>query len=168
MITVIGYRSPLGPLTLAAEEGALVGLWFDGQRSFGSTLPERYIRAFGTLPSVLSQAREWLDRYFSGRDPGAPPPLRTASTAFRNAVWKLLLTIPYGQTVTYGELAARLAKDLQLAKVSARAVGGAVGQNPLLLMIPCHRVTGAGGALTGYSGGIERKRALLSLEAGAP
>ena len=156
------YASPLGGITLASDGEALTGLWFDGQKYFAATLdPEHEEKP---LP-VFAEADRWLAVYFSGRDPGFTPPLNMKTTEFRKAVWELLLTIPFGRTMTYGELAARLAQQMGMEKMSARAVGGAVGHNSISLIIPCHRVIGADGALTGYAGGIERKEKLLRLEA---
>ena len=149
------YASPLGVVTLASDGRALTGLWFDGQKHFGDTLSP--LREEKPLP-VFEQAQAWLDLYFQGKEPDFTPELAPAGTPFRQAVWALLLTIPYGQTMTYGALAARL------GRASPRAVGGAVARNPISLIIPCHRVVGAGGSLTGYAGGVEKKRALLRLE----
>lgn len=153
------YPSPLGVITLASDGEALVGLWFEGQRHFGKGLTGE--KAERPLP-VFDQADRWLDVYFSGEKPDFMPPLRPRGTAFQEAVWRRLLDIPYGHTVTYGEIAASLGLPLG----AARAVGGAVGRNPISLMIPCHRVVGADGSLTGYAGGIERKKHLLKLEKG--
>ena len=150
------YDSPLGGITLAGNGAALTGLWFDGQRHFGSTL-EIASSTTSELP-VLDETRRWLDIYFSGRKPDFTPTLLLKGTTFQQRVWNSLLAIPYGQTVTYGELARRLGCR------SAQAIGGAVGRNPIAIIVPCHRVVGAGGALTGYAGGIDRKRALLQLE----
>lgn len=159
------YASPLGGITLASDGEALTGLWFDGQKHFGETIErdreERY------LP-VFAQTELWLDTYFSGREPGFTPPLRMRTTPFRRFVWELLLTVPYGQTVTYGRLAEEIARRTGRVCMSARAVGGAVGHNAFSLVIPCHRVVGADGSLTGYAGGVERKRALLALEGAEP
>lgn len=157
-------RSPLGPITLSGDGEALTGLWFQGQKYFGSTLSGR--EEEGSLP-VFDRTEEWLELYFSGRDPGFLPPLRPQGTPFRRAVWELLLTIPYGQTVTYGQLAQELAGRTGRGSMSARAVGGAVGRNPISLLIPCHRVLGAAGSLTGYAGGTDRKLRLLELEGAA-
>ena len=118
-------------------------------------------------PSVIDETVEWLDQYFSGKMPDHTPKIRLIGTDFRKRVWEKLLTVPYGQTTTYGELAAELAEGAagSAAKgASARAVGGAVARNPISIIVPCHRVLGAGGSLTGYAGGIEKKAALLELE----
>ena len=155
------YYSPLGGITLASDGEALTGLWFDGQKYLLATLCKEQKEK--DLP-VFEQAEQWLDLYFSGNAPDFTPPLNPKATAFRKAVWDLLLTIPYGQTMTYGEIASRLAKQRGLAQMSAQAVGGAVGHNPISIIIPCHRVVGANGSLTGYAGGIERKVRLLTLE----
>ena len=113
---------------------------------------------------VFEETRRWLDAYFRGEKPDFTPPLSVETTPFRRAVWELLLTIPYGQTMTYGEIAAEIARRRGLSGMSAQAVGGAVGRNPISLIIPCHRVVGTGGSLTGYAGGIEKKVKLLELE----
>ena len=154
------YDSPLGGITLAADGDALTGLWFDGQKHFGATLSSNPIEK---QRPVFQETKCWLDIYFSGRDPAFTPPLHLRATPFRRAVWEILLTIPYGRTTTYGAIAARLA-GLTGERVSARAVGGAVGHNAISLIIPCHRVIGADGALTGYAGGTERKLCLLRME----
>ncbi len=155
------YQSPLGPITLASDGEAIIGLWFDGQKYFGNNLPKETEEK--ELP-VFTTAKHWLDIYFSGEEPHFLPPLKYSSTPFRNMVWDILLTIPYGETMTYGEIATRIAKKENRPKISAQAVGGAVGHNPISLMIPCHRVVGTSGSLTGYAGGLERKVALLRLE----
>ena len=161
MVFVQHYDSPLGPITLACDETAIIGLWFDGQKYFGNILPEQLAEKGHPL---LQDAKRWLDIYFSGRAPDFTPPLRYDSTPFRKAVCEIMLTIPYGRTMTYGEIAAEAARRQGLAKMSAQAVGGAVGHNPISLIIPCHRVVGANGSLTGYAGGIARKVRLLELE----
>ena len=161
MIYTAKYDSPLGGITLACDDFALIGLWFDGQKHFGSILPKQVESAEHPL---FSQARRWLDVYFSGREPDFLPPLRYDSTPFRKAVCDIMLTIPYGKTMTYGEIAAEIARRQNLPKMSAQAVGSAVGHNPISLMIPCHRVAGTNGSLTGYGGGITRKVRLLELE----
>ena len=160
MTYVTSYRSPLGAITLASDGEVLTGLWFDGQKYFGSTLPQQ--AEAGDCP-VFVQTRRWLDSYFAGESPDFTPPLRWDATPFRRAVWEILLTIPYGRTMTYGQIAAQLA-DRMGKPQSAQAVGGAVGHNPISLIVPCHRVVGADGSLTGYAGGIDRKVKLLALE----
>lgn len=153
------YDSPLGRITLASDGEALTGLWFDGQKYFAETLDQEHEEK--DLP-VFCEAERWLDLYFSGQDPGFIPILVLRTTPFRKAVWETLLTIPYGTTATYGEIAERM----NLPRSSARAVGGAIGHNAVSLMIPCHRVTGADGSLTGYAGGTDRKAWLLEMEKG--
>ncbi len=155
------YDSPLGGITLAGDGEALTGLWFDGQKYYAETLDPDHEEA--PLP-VFDEADRWLDLYFSGRIPDFTPKLNLRGTAFRKAVWEILLTIPYGETVTYGAIAERLAKRDGLFRGSARAVGGAVGRNPVSLIVPCHRVVGADGSLTGYAGGVWRKKKLLETE----
>ena len=158
---VHSYASPLGGITLASDGCSLTGLWFDGQKYFAAGLSPEYTAK--PLP-VFGQADEWLDIYFSGREPDFTPPLLLRGTAFRCTVWEVLRGIPYGETMSYGEIARIIAEKDGTDHLSARAVGGAVGHNPISLMIPCHRVVGSDGSLTGYAGGIERKTALLSLE----
>ncbi len=164
MTHMAAYSSPLGPIVLRWEDDALTGLWFADQ----ANCPQ----CSGLVPAedcpAFDPARRWLELYFSGRDPGFVPPLRLDGTAFQRAVWALLSDIPYGATRTYGDLAAQLARARGLQHMSAQAVGGAVGRNPISLIIPCHRVVGASGDLTGYAGGLERKRALLALEGSLP
>lgn len=149
------YASPLGRITVTADEKGITGLWFDGQKYYMAGVRQD-IRE-NDMP-VLKDAARWLDICFSGRDPGFTPPLSLKGTPFRMGVWQELTRIPYGQTVTYGELAARV------KCTSARAVGNAVGHNPVSLIVPCHRVIGADGKLTGYAGGTDRKKALLTME----
>lgn len=155
------FFSPIGGITLASDGEAIVGLWFDGQKHFGLSLsPEREERP---LP-LFRLADLWLETYFSGKDPGAPPPLAPRGTVFRQEVWAVLRAVPFGQTTTYGAIARQIAQIRGLPEMSARAVGSAVARNPISLFIPCHRVVGAGGALTGYAGGLDRKKWLLELE----
>ena len=155
------YDSPLGRILLAADEIGLTGLWFDGQKYFARDLPGEHTKQ--EVP-VLAETKRWLDVYFSGREPDFTPPLHPVGSAFRQSVWEILLQIPYGQTTTYGEIARRLAEERGLARMSAQAVGGAVGHNEIAIIIPCHRVVGANGSLTGYAGGIAKKKKLLELE----
>ena len=155
------YSSSLGEFLLAADETGLTGAWFEGQKYFARTLTGERI---GRETSVLAEAKRWLDRYFSGEAPDRLPPLHPQGSDFQKAVWELLVRIPYGRTMTYGELAAALAVQQGRERMSAQAVGGAVGHNRISILIPCHRVIGANGSLTGYAGGVERKLALLKLE----
>ncbi len=161
MIYTHEYPSPLGSITLASDGDCIIGLWFNGQRHFGNILPKQTERK--ELP-IFRKAERWLDTYFSGKEPDFLPPLRYDSTPFRKAVCNIMLTIPYGKTMTYGEIAAKITQQKGTEKMSAQAVGGAVGHNPISLMIPCHRVVGTNGSLTGYGGGIQRKVKLLELE----
>ena len=161
MVSIQQYQSPLGGILLAADEVGLVGLWFEGQKYFANTLPVGHCAQ--TTP-ILAEAKRWLDIYFAGKEPDFTPPLQPAGSAFQQAVWQILLQIPYGQTMTYGEIARRMAEIRKVPHMSAQAVGGAVGHNPIGIIIPCHRVVGADGSLTGFGGGIETKKALLELE----
>lgn len=158
---VYHYDSPLGGITLSSNGDKLAGLWFDGQKYFGDTLAEEYEKK--SLP-VFDQTAQWLDIYFGGREPDFMPPLYMEATPFRKAVWEILLNIPYGSTLTYGRIAEMIAKQRGIPRMSAQAVGGAVGHNPISIIIPCHRVVGTSGSLTGYGGGIQRKIQLLALE----
>ena len=155
------YESPLGGITLASDGEAIIGLWFDGQKHFADTLEHENTEK--EMP-VFYMAERWLDQYFSGREPDFTPPLSMRTTAFRRAVWEIMLDIPYGKTMTYGEIAERIAEIKGFMRMSARAVGGAVGHNAISLIIPCHRVVGSDGNFTGYAGGIGRKVKLLELE----
>ena len=157
MVFTQRYASPLGGLLLAADEQGLIGLWFDGARHFAANLPEA--REEKRTP-ILDEAARWLDDYFSGGQPDFTPPLHLIGSAFRLRVWARLLEIPYGQTTTYGALAKRLGGVC----MSAQAVGRAVGHNPISIIVPCHRVVGANGSLTGYAGGLDRKIRLLEIE----
>ncbi|MBE6940255.1 MAG: methylated-DNA--[protein]-cysteine S-methyltransferase [Ruminococcaceae bacterium] len=157
---ISSYSSPLGEIVLAADEAGLTGLWFAGQKYFASTLDQSSCRM--DLP-VFIQIRNWLDTYFSGCKPDFLPSLHPAGTPFQKQVWTILQTIPYGQTITYGQIAQQLANRSGKPQ-SPQAVGGAVGRNPISILIPCHRVIGADGTLTGYAGGLDRKQALLQLE----
>lgn len=154
------YLSPVGQLLLTADDTALVALHFcDEGRSFLLSDDEDC-----NDHAILQAAKQWLDIYFSGQDPSFMPPLEPVGTAFQQEVWQLLRAIPYGKTTTYGKLAAALAARHGIPRMSAQAVGGAVGRNPIPIFIPCHRVVGSGGKLTGYSGGLEKKQFLLSNE----
>ena len=161
MIYTQHYESPLGGILLAADETGLTGLWFDGEKYYADNLAAEH-EARDT--QALGAAKRWLDVYFAGKEPDFLPPLHPIGSAFRQEVWQLLLEIPYGQTTTYGALARRLAERRGLHHMSAQAVGSAVGHNEISILIPCHRVVGTSGSLTGYAGGIDKKLSLLRLE----
>lgn len=161
MIFIQHYDSPLGAILLAADETGLTGLWFDGQKYFARDLPAECVEQ--NTPA-LSEVKRWLDIYFIGKEPGFMPPLHPIGSAFRRSVWDILLRLPYGQTTTYGEIARQLAEKQGLPRISAQAVGGAVGHNEISILIPCHRVVGTNGSLTGYAGGIDKKVKLLEWE----
>jgi len=161
MIYIDTYDSPLGELTLACDGESLTGLWLDRQKYFMEHVAEAEVR--NDLP-ILLEAQAWLGCYFSGKDPGFLPAVKPSGTVFRERVWKLLSEIPYGQVTTYGQLASRIAAETGIAQMSSRAIGGAVGHNPISIIIPCHRVIGSTGSLTGFGGGIARKIQLLELE----
>ena len=156
---VTQYASPLGKLTLASDGEHLTGLWLEGQKYFGS--PGRRMQA-GEVP-VFLVARQWLDAYFTGEPEMPMPSLAPEGSPFRQAVWGILRAIPWGEVTTYGAIAQAMTEDTG-RPVSARAVGGAVGHNPISILIPCHRVVGTDGSLTGYAGGVEKKRWLLQHE----
>ena len=185
------YESPIGRLYLAEQDGLLIGLWMEGQKYFGQSggktvwpmgQPDGAIAIAKQvnrtnvwfskqaneekrLPEPLALATDWLDCYFAGKRPdGIQVPLAPKGSPFRQSVWEALQEIPYGETATYGEIAKRLEKKAENGKTSARAVGGSVGHNPIGILIPCHRVIGADGSLTGYAGGVERKAWLLAHE----
>ena len=155
--------SPLGAITIASDGESITGLWFEGQKYYAATLKNPVDAP--SLP-VFAQAAAWLRRYFKGERSEMTLPLKPEGSPFRQAVWHNLLRIPYGETRTYGEIARQLAGATG-KNVSAQAVGGAVGHNPISILIPCHRVVGSSGSLTGYAGGIDKKIRLLQLE-GAP
>lgn len=161
MIYTSKYNSPLGDILLAADEIGMRGLWFDGQKYFAQGLSDERTEC---ETAIIAEAKRWLDVYFAGKQPSFTPPLHPVGSPFRQAVWQILLQIPYGQTITYGDIAKQLEKKLGVAKMSAQAVGGAVGHNEISVIIPCHRVVGTNGSLTGYAGGIDKKISLLQLE----
>lgn len=155
--------SPVGTITLACDGENLVGLWLEGQKYHGGTLAGK-MEEDGSAP-VLAAAKDWLDRYFAGEKPAISElPLAPLGGAFRQEVWKILCEIPYGEVISYGDIAKKVAKKLGKQAMSSRAVGGAVGHNPISIIIPCHRVVGANGSLTGYAGGVGKKIQLLELE----
>lgn len=157
------YKSPLGKMTLVSDGTKLVGLWIDGQKYFENTLCTQVTEKDGL--DIFRQTKEWLNRYFQGKRPDITAlPLSPAGSSFRQAVWKILSQIPYGQVITYGDIAKKIARERGLAKMSSQAVGQAVGHNPISVIIPCHRVVGTNGNLTGYAGGINLKIKLLKHE----
>lgn len=153
MTCFANYASPLGNILLAADDEGLTTLGFS-ERKDDVSLDH----------PILREATRWLELYFSGKDPGFTPPLRLLGTPFQREVWRLLLDIPYGKTTTYGALAREIARRRGVRRMAAQAVGGAVGRNPIALIVPCHRVIGSDGSLTGYAGGLDKKAGLLSLE----
>ena len=155
------YRSPIGNILLAADEIGLTGLWFEGQKYFALHLDKEHQEK--DLP-VFTETKRWLDIYFSGKEPDFTVPLHFKGTDFQKEVWEILCSIPYGKTMTYGEIAKKIAFKRGLKHMSAQAVGGAVGHNPISILVPCHRVIGSNGSLTGYAGGIDKKNKLLTLE----
>lgn len=163
MIFTTQFDSPMGIVSLAAKDDALVGLWLAGQTHFLLSNQEEIFAQSDA--AALMQAKDWLVRYFGGEKPSVTElRLSPKGSAFDKRVWAILCEIPYGETVSYGAIAKRIAKERGLVRMSAQAVGGAVGRNPISIIIPCHRVVGANGSLTGYAGGIEKKIWLLSHE----
>ncbi len=161
MVYTQHYTSPLGGITMASDGAALIGLWFDGQKYFADSIKgECQEKSL----AIFDDTARWLDIYFSGSEPDFMPKININGTPFRKSVAEIMLTIPYGKTMTYGEIARKIAEQRGSTKMSAQAVGGAVGHNSISIIIPCHRVVGTNGSLTGYAGGIDRKIRLLKLE----
>ena len=157
------YTSPVGSITLACDGKSLVGLWLAGQKYFGATLSEA-TEENSDVP-IFSAAKEWLDRYFAGGKPAISElSLAPSGSEFRRWVWEILCEIPYGEVTSYGAIAKKMAAKMKKESMSSQAVGGAVGHNPISIIIPCHRVVGSNGSLTGYAGGVETKMKLLKLE----
>jgi len=159
------YTTPITRVTLACDGDGknLVGLWTEGQKYHGDTIPEAMIER-DDMP-VFDDAKKWLDRYFSGEKPEISElPLAPTGGAFRQGVWSILCEIPYGEVITYGSIAKKIAVKTGRESMSSQAVGGAVGHNPISIIIPCHRVVGSNGSLTGFSGGLQMKIKLLELE----
>ncbi|WP_418492020.1 methylated-DNA--[protein]-cysteine S-methyltransferase [Eshraghiella crossota] len=161
MIYTNYYNSPIGRITMASEGTALIGLWFEGQKYFADSIKEECTEKD---LDIFDDTSRWLDIYFSGKEPDFTPKILITGTPFRKSVAEIMLTIPYGKTMTYGEIANVIAKEKGIAKMSAQAVGGAVGHNSISIIIPCHRVVGTNGSLTGYAGGLDKKIQLLKLE----
>lgn len=163
MIYTMHYKSPIGEILLASDGKSLIGLWLEGQKYFLADIKEEKVEK--TDLKVFIQTQLWLECYFHGEKPSIKDlPLSPRGTTFRQEVWKILCEIPYGEVMTYGEIAKKIAKRLHKQTMSAQAIGGAVGHNPISIIIPCHRVVGANGSLTGYAGGIDKKIKLLELE----
>ena len=156
-------QTPLGEVRLRSDGKSLTGLWFVGQ--VNDAKDNRDIETKDDLP-IFEQVKTWLENYFSGKQTPITILLQPKGTIFQEEVWKILQEIPYGETMTYGEIAQRIAKEKGVATYSAQAVGQAVGKNPISILIPCHRVLGKNGALTGYAGGVHRKEQLLRIERG--
>ena len=155
------YNSPIGEILMSADREGLTGLWFKNQKYFASKLKGEYSEK---NLKIFEKTAEWLDIYFNGENPGFTPYLHLNGTPFQMTVWEILRQIPYGNTVTYKEIACQIVRQRGITQMSAQAVGGAVGRNPISIIIPCHRVVGSDGNLTGYAGGIDKKSYLLSLE----
>jgi methylated-DNA-[protein]-cysteine S-methyltransferase len=157
------YSSPLGIITLASDGSSLIGLWNEGQKYHGHSIRDARVED-GDMP-VFGTVQKWLDKYFAGERPGISElPLSPIGSAFRQAVWSMLCEVPYGEVITYGDIAKKMAVKLNKGSMSSQAVGGAVGHNPISIIIPCHRVVGSSGSLTGYAGGVHTKVKLLELE----
>lgn len=157
-------QSPLGMITMASDGTSLLGLWIEGQNHFLAKHHAMLRSSSVADCAVFVRTREWLDTYFSGQEPSFTPPIRFIGSIFQKQVWEILLGIPYGKVITYNEIAGRIARSQGKHSMSAQAVGGAVGHNPVSIIVPCHRVVGSGGSLTGYAGGVDRKIRLLELE----
>lgn len=161
MIYITHYQSQIGEILMAADDIGLIGLWFENQKYYADSLKGESVNEEN---DILKEAKRWLDIYFTGKEPDFVPRIHLIGSDFRKVVWNILLTIPYGHTMTYGEIARKLESEKWCRKMSAQAVGGAVGHNSISIIIPCHRVVGTNGSLTGYAGGIDKKEYLLRLE----
>ncbi len=163
MIYVSHYNSPIGDILLAAKDDKLIGLWIENQKYYLSSFKEKLQEVEDN--STLNKTKNWLARYFNGNKPSINElDLNPIGSDFRKSVWKILMDIPYGTVITYNDIAKEIAKQKGIKQMSAQAVGGAVGHNPISIIIPCHRVVGTNGSLTGYAGGIKRKKYLLEHE----
>lgn len=156
---IFEYKSPIGIIIITSDETEITGLRFKGESETEVPHNKRYKET-----SAIKEGKKWLDLYFSGKNPGYIPAINPTGTEFQKLVWKLLLEIPYGKTTTYGEIAGKIAEIKNVSRMSAQAVGGAVGKNPIAIIIPCHRVVGKNGKLTGYAYGIDKKISLLEIE----
>lgn len=155
------YTSPLGGMVLAADDAGLTGVWFNGEKYFAQHEGHQHKEQ---NTSILQQTKRWLDCYFEGKEPDFSVPFHFNGTSFQNTVWSILCTIPYGKTISYGDIAKQIAAVRGIPRMSAQAVGGAVGRNEISIIVPCHRVIGSNGTLTGYAGGLDKKIYLLTLE----
>ncbi len=166
MIYSTEYSSPIGPLLLVSDGENLIGIWMKDQKHFADNLNNKTLKRVGKEELIIfNKVFKWLDSYFEGENPKISDlPLEPKGTEFRKSVWDILLEIPYGKTITYGEIAKNIAKQMNKEKMSSQAIGGAVGHNPISIIIPCHRVVGKDGSLTGYAGGIDKKIKLLKHE----
>ena len=157
------YYSPVGKLTIVADDNNLIGLWIEEQKYFMNSVPKDITQ--NSDIEIMKKTIDWLDRYFKGEKPDITElSLKPIGSDFRQIVWKILCEIPYGEVITYGEIAKKVSKILGKDKMSAQAIGGAVGHNPISIIIPCHRVVGSNGSLTGYAGGIDKKKKLIEIE----
>lgn len=156
---IFEYKSPIGIIIITSDETGITGLIFKGESEAEVLSDKKYKET-----SAIKEAKRWLDIYFSGKNPGYIPAINPKGTEFQKLVWKILLGIPYGKTTTYGEIAGKIAEIKNISRMSAQAVGGAVGKNPIAIIIPCHRVVGKNGKLTGYRYGMDKKIALLAHE----
>ena len=163
MIYTSTYQSPIGNLLIASKDNKLVGLWMENQKYYLSNFKEEIVEIENL--EILERTKKWLDRYFNGEKPKINElEISPIGSEFRKSVWEILKNIPYGEVITYNDIAKELAKQKGIKKMSAQAVGGAVGHNPISIIIPCHRVVGTNGSLTGYAGGIKKKIYLLEHE----
>lgn len=160
---ITNYDSPVGKILLACDEIGLTGLWLENEKYYANNLDSEH--KVKETP-IFDKAKRWLDIYFNGKEPDFMPPIHMLGTPFQIEIWEYLLKIPYGETTTYGELAKKVAQRRGIERMSAQAVGGAVGHNEISIIIPCHRVVGTNGSLTGYAGSINKKIELLKLEKG--
>lgn len=163
MINIGSYESPIGDITIATKENNIIGLWIENQKFFLSSITEEMIE--NNEAESIKKAKMWLDKYFNKEKPDIKElPLNPFGTEFQLKVWKILKEIPYGKTITYKDIADKIAKEKKIKRMSSQAVGGAVGHNPISIIIPCHRVVGSNGSLTGYAGGLDIKVKLLMHE----
>lgn len=163
MIYITHYNSPIGDILLASKNEKLIGLWLENQKYYLANFKEELKEVEGN--DILNKTKEWLNRYFKGEKPNINElDIEPIGSDFRKSVWRILCNIPYGEVITYNDIAKEIAKEKGINQMSAQAVGGAVGHNPISIIIPCHRVVGSNGSLTGYAGGVKKKKYLLEHE----